>query len=458
MKKQGFSLASRGLLGGFLFALLAVSAQAQSTIDMPVLKGLAPVTVLANTPRGREALAANYIVTGGIQNGEIRQATLMPFADQQQLALRDVFITDGNLAELSDGLGTTLGSAYLARAHYIDQKHYTSISPAVTNVIGYAEQLTGDNAHAGKYFFANETTDGKTPVSEEAKKILTDIGGHPDMFGTSYHLPAGSPGGDAYGNSRPFQTEHHVLWFVGPDYFNVPSGNDVYNRGPVMDLSDSPSFPSGHTTYGYTGSLILAILVPERYQEMIVRGAEYGNSRIMVGAHYTMDVLGGRTLAMYGVAHLLANDKDYLGHSFKGLPAITDFQAAMKAARADMVTALESGCGKKIAVCAKEDTGRLSSASANEAFYSSTQTYDLGVVYPENAGKTEDVAKLAPEAGYLLTAAFPSLTLAQANQILTETEGPGGGFLDNGSAFGVYSRLNLYAAAGRAAQMTGVAH
>ena len=50
----------------------------------------------------------------------------------------------------------------------------------------------------------------------------------------------------------------------------------------------------------------------------------------------------------------------------------------------------------------------------------------------ETAGKTADVGKLAPEAGYLLTAAFPYLTLDQANAILTATQGPGGGFLDNG--------------------------
>ena len=89
----------------------------------------------------------------------------------------------------------------------------------------------------------------------------------------------------------------------------------------------------------------------------------------------------------------------------------------------------------------------------NEASYATTQTYGLPVVYPQNAGKLEDVGKLAPEAGHLLTAAFPSLTLDEANQILTETEGPGGGFLDDGSSFGVYSRLNLFAAAGRAAQL-----
>ena len=68
------------------------------------------------------------------------------------------------------------------------------------------------------------------------------------------------------------------------------------------------------------------------------------------------------------------------------------------------------------------------------------------------AGRTEDVAKLAPEAGNLLRAGFPKLSLAQADQILTATEGPGGGFLDNGSAFGVYSRLDLFKAAALASQ------
>lgn len=53
----------------------------------------------------------------------------------------------------------------------------------------------------------------------------------------------------------------------------------------------------------------------------------------------------------------------------------------------------------------------------------------------------------------LLTTAFPSLTLDQADRILTETEGPGGGFLDNGPSFGVYPRLNLYAASQRVAQV-----
>ncbi len=66
----------------------------------------------------------------------------------------------------------------------------------------------------------------------------------------------------------------------------------------------------------------------------------------------------------------------------------------------------------------------------------------------------EDVNRLALEAGYLLTTAFPTLTREEANQILTDTEGPGGGFLDDGSSFGVYSRLNLYAASLAAAELS----
>ena len=188
---------------------------------------------------------------------------------------------------------------------------------------------------------------------------------------------------------------------------------------------------------------------------MIARGAEYGNDRILIGAHYAMDVLAGRTLAAYDMAHLLANDPAYLDRTLLGAPKIKDFQAAIKAARASMTAALETGCGKSVRECAREDTGRLSNPAANEAFYADTQTYNLPIVYSKTANSIEDVGTLAPEAGYLLTIAFPSLTLQEADQILTETEGPGGGFLDNGSPFGVYSRLNLYAAAGKAEAVAG---
>jgi hypothetical protein len=271
------------------------------------------------------------------------------------------------------------------------------------------------------------------------------------------------PGSDAYGNARPFQTLPQLFAYRGHDYFGRPSHSLDWLRGPGQTLTDSPSYPSGHTTYGYTESLILAILVPERYQQMIARAAEYGSNRIVVGAHYAMDVLGGRAVGLHAVAHLLANDPAYVGqvrrnpavvNEMSGATdaalALTDYPAALRAARADLTAFLREACGARIGDCADGDGGRFRDPAANAALYAATQTYGLPVVYPERAGRVADVNHVAPEAGHLLTAAFPSLSLEEANAILTATLGPGGGFLDDGSAFGLYARLNLYAAAGEA--------
>ena len=344
-----------------------VHAEAQTAINLAVLNGLSPLTVLSKTASGKAALSSNYAVTGGIQAAEIHQTTLLPFTEQQQQALRDAFITDGNLAELADGLGTTLGAAYVARAHYQDRDHFTNVAQSVAELIAYTNAITASDSNSAKYFFANATTDGSQPVTADAAGILQKIGGSPDVFGASYGHPAGTAGADAYGDSRPFQTEPQVIPIIGRDYFGVPANNTVYNRGPIMNLIDSPSFPSGHTTYGYMGSILLAVLIPDRYPQMIVRASEYGNDRILMGAHYCMDVLGGRTLATYDLAHLLANDPAYLGQSLKGASVIKDYQAAVKMARADLTAALQAGCGADIRSCARDDAGRLSHPAINQA-------------------------------------------------------------------------------------------
>lgn len=448
-----------------LGAALLLQAFAQSAANLSALRGLVPVARLQTTPDGKAALDANLRVTGDIQAGALKQPTLLPFPEQQQLALRDCFITDGNAANLADGLGTTLAQAYHAKATYSDYKTFTSIAPAVANLIGYTNNVTKSDSNSGKYFFANATTNGKHPVSEEAAAILSN-GAVTDVFGKAYDRPAGSPGADRYGNSRPFQTLPRLLAYRGKDYFGDASDSLDWLRGPAQDLVNSPSYPSGHTTYGYTESMVLALLVPERYQQMVARAAEYGNDRIIVGAHYAMDVLGGRATSLHALAHLLANDPAYVGQIRKN-PAVldkasaeadrtvgvTDYRALLTEARAAMTEALKAGCGDTVAACAAKDAGRFKDAAANAAFYAATQTYGLPVVHPDTAGRREDVGKVAPEAGHLLTAAFPALTLDEANAILTETQGPGGGFLDDRSEFGVYARLDLYTAAGKAAAL-----
>ena len=449
--------AARARTLSFLAVLaLSVPATAQTATDLDVLKGLSPVSTLGKTDAGKAALAANLAVTGAIQNGTSSQPTLLPFAQQQQQALRDAWITDPNAYQLADGLGSALEAAYQAATGYAlveeDGKKKVKagqISPAVARYIAYGNATSRGGSNLAKYFFANGTADGKAPVSAAALAILTESGGTTDIFGRAYNRPAGSEGADRYGNSRPFQTLPQFVRYDGADFFGKPSSNMLYLGGPAQNLTESPSYPSGHTTYGTMESLLLALLVPERYPQMVVRAAEYGNDRIIIGAHYAMDVLGGRTLATYDVAHLLANKPGYVGVKYGELE-IDDFRKALADARADTRKELEKRCGKPLAACASDDHGRFADPARNEAFHASTQTYGLPVVFAAASGKTADVAKLAPEAGYLLTAAYPYLTLDQADAILTATLGPAGGFLDDGSAFGLYSRLDLYRAARQA--------
>ena len=433
--------------------LAAHGVAAQSVTNLNALQGLVSLTTLGNTDSGKAALASNLTITSDIQSGAAHQPLLLSFPDQQQQALRDALITDVNAYQLADGLGSTLGDAYQTATSYTSKDDVTSISPAVARLIGFANATSHADSNAGKYFLANETLEGKVPVSGEATAILNDVNGATDAFGRAYNLPAGSPNADPFGNSRLFQTEPHVTEYSGKNFFGVETTNIAYLRGPLQDLTASPAYPSGHATYGYMELLLLALLVPERYQQMVTRAAEYGNDRIVLGAHYAMDVLGGRTLAEYDLAQLLANKTGYVGVK-RGDVEIDDFREALAAARADLTAALEKACGGKIADCAAQDQSRFADPVKNGAFYEATQTYRLPAVFANNAEGTEDVIKLAPEAGYLLTVAFPSLTLAQADAILTLTEGPGGGFLDNGSGFGVYSRLNLYKAAEQAAALS----
>ena len=432
-----------------VFRPAGCNAQSAAAV-MTALEGLAPVSVLLDSPPGKLALAANLKITGDIQSSALTQPTLLPLAAQQQQALRDAFITGWNASELADGLGTKLALVYQSKANYSSPKDYTSISPAVANLIAYTNETTAADSNAAKYFFGNGTKDKRTPVDAEALAILRRIGGRTDVFGAAYGRPAGSTGADPYGNSRPFQTEPRLTLINGLGYFGNASSNVANLRGPDQNLTENPAYPSGHTTYGYVESLVLAILVPDRYPQEIARAAEYGNDRIILGAHYAMDVLAGRTLALYDLAHLLANDPHYVGQPKTHAKVITDYRAAVASARAELMSVLEAGCGGKVASCAVQDTGRFKDAAADETFYDVTQTYGLPVVYQATANTAEDIAKVAPEAGYLLTVAFPYLSLGKADTLLTQTEGPGGGFLDNGSSFGVYSRLNLFAASRQA--------
>jgi len=240
-----------------------------SDTNLMVLRGLAPVSALNNTENGKSALAVNLLVTSSIQHGHTQFAGAPAFDKQQQQALRDAFITDGNAYELADGLGSALGAAYRKRATFSSpdngrSKQFSNLSSAVARLFAFTTATTRSDSAAGKYFFANGTIDSSAPSPPEARAILSDVRGTVDIFGIAYHLPAGSENAGAYGNSRPFQTMSELKTYGGKDFFEADSNNVAWLRGPSQNLVNSPSFPSGHTTYGYAEGVLLALLVHER--------------------------------------------------------------------------------------------------------------------------------------------------------------------------------------------------
>ena len=56
------------------------------------------------------------------------------------------------------------------------------------------------------------------------------------------------------------------------------------------------SYPSGHATLGYSVGIVLASLVPEKSQAILIRATDYAYSREVCGDHYHSDVEASRAL------------------------------------------------------------------------------------------------------------------------------------------------------------------
>ena len=85
--------------------------------------------------------------------------------------------------------------------------------------------------------------------------------------------------------------------------FSEPTGVPEGERGS----RNSASYPSGHATRGWTMALVLAELFPEKAEEILKVGYEYGESRVIVGYHYQSDVDAARIAAAAALAVVHAN-------------------------------------------------------------------------------------------------------------------------------------------------------
>ncbi|MDY7544791.1 phosphatase PAP2 family protein [Glaciimonas sp. Gout2] len=77
---------------------------------------------------------------------------------------------------------------------------------------------------------------------------------------------------------------------------------------PVVKLTASGSYPSGHATGGTLMGIVLANMVPEKRAEIMARAREYANNRIVGGVHYPSDIEAGRIVGTLIAANLMMRD------------------------------------------------------------------------------------------------------------------------------------------------------
>ncbi|MCA7014288.1 phosphatase PAP2 family protein [Dickeya dadantii] len=222
---------------------------------------------------------------------------------------------------------------------------------------------------------------------------------------------------NAFNYPRPFQQSGNRIHLV-PDTA-VVMDNQPYTA------SDG-AFPSGHTSGGYNAALLMGQMLPERFVPLIDRAATYGFSRLVLGVHYSLDVIGGRMAAERSVAHIL-NDPAY--------------RVLFNEAKTQLRTALEKACGTTLAECAKpQGKNDPYTDPAMTSFYRYTMTYHLPTAIVE-----AQPLKVPEGAEVLLEGPLPQLSAAQRRALMVKTAIADGYPLSSGDMdANFWQRLNLH--------------
>lgn len=154
-----------------------------------------------------------------------------------------------------------------------------------------------------------------TPRGEQAFQDARVDGQHlPDSFSEAFGI-----------NINPQDTPEIYKLIVGmredagdlatraaKDYYNRTRpysfyGENTCNPEQQAELSTNGSYPSGHTSIGWATALVLSELNPDRIDEILQRGYQMGESRVICGYHFQSDVDAGRITGSGIVARLHAD-------------------------------------------------------------------------------------------------------------------------------------------------------
>ncbi|MDN2484845.1 phosphatase PAP2 family protein [Kosakonia sacchari] len=86
-------------------------------------------------------------------------------------------------------------------------------------------------------------------------------------------------------------------------FYGVPTCNTKEQDS----LAKNGSYPSGHTSIGWATALVLAEINPQRQDQILKRGYDLGQSRVICGYHWQSDVDAARIVGSAVVATLHTN-------------------------------------------------------------------------------------------------------------------------------------------------------
>jgi len=102
----------------------------------------------------------------------------------------------------------------------------------------------------------------------------------------------------------------HLYKRVRPWDIVGENGEYKQNFNKYKDAKHSiSSYPSGHTWRGFQNGLSYALAFPEIGDEFISRSLQFGESRVIVGAHFPTDTIASRISNYYLLSELLSNDQ-----------------------------------------------------------------------------------------------------------------------------------------------------
>ena len=390
------------VLGGMLDIWKPLTEIVDAGNSAPAVDGFAAVVQSSWTGVPNDGTAGGTIVNAQVHNANIEyvvKATRSRTPEQSLLAYLD--------DRRGKGYSVTEGMGPLTAAWRSAARQNTTINDMPADAVSVKYEDGGNNNGVGG------------AANAEFGKVI-------DFINSMGANGSTEPAKRFYKYARPYRWSAQVAV--------VPQLEPAKSSTPTTD----GGFTSGHSAEATRNAMAMAYVLPERYQELVGRGLELGESRILAGMHSPLDVISGRVQAQaVAAANMVAAAPgvraDAVAQAHATLMKLSNTTSATFAAYATSGTAASD---------------RFSDYAASRANYLRRLTYGL-----PQTGAANLPAAVPKGAEVLLETRLPYLSEAQRRVVLKTTAiASGYPVLDDPEGWG---RMNLFAAADGYGMFTG---